>query len=74
MYFIHENKNLVTLLHIAQSKHAVWVKSKEKDNSKKVTTSRNVALELLHQILGHRSTRSLMAGYTAIFGRILNLG
>ena len=33
--------------------------------SKKISPRNKVALELLHQILGHISTRSLMGGDTA---------
>ena len=32
---------------------------------KKLPSRKNIALELLHQRLGHRSTRSLLAGDTA---------
>ena len=35
--------------------------------SKKIAPRNKVALELLHHILGHRSTRLLIAGDTAIF-------
>ena len=58
-------KNKVTLSHIAQSKHALLVKTKEKSQSKKVAPKNKVALEILHQRLGYRSTRSLMDGDTA---------
>ena len=34
---------------------------------KKLPARNKIALELLHQILGHRSTRSLLAGDTAHF-------
>ena len=40
-------------------------KTKEKAKPKKVTLRKKVALELLHHILGHKCTRSLMAGDTA---------
>ena len=33
--------------------------------TKKLPSKKKSALELLHQILGHRSTRSFMAGYTS---------
>ena len=46
----------------------------EKDNYKKVVPKKKVALELLLYRLGQKSTRSLMAGDTANFGRIFNLG
>ena len=32
--------------------------------SKNLPARKRIALELLHQILGHRSTRSLLSGYT----------
>ena len=35
--------------------------------SKKIALRKKSALELLHHILGHRSTKSLMAGDTANF-------
>ena len=35
------------------------------ENSKKNTARKKIALELLHQRLGHRSTISLIAGDTA---------
>ena len=36
----------------------------EKSKKKKLPAIKQIALELLHQILGHRSTRSLLAGDT----------
>ena len=33
--------------------------------NKKIVHSKNISLELLHQRLGHRSNKSLMAGDTA---------
>ena len=55
----------MTLAHSAVRKHAFMVKSMEslKKNSKK--NPKNISLELMHHRLGHRSTRSLMAGDTA---------
>ena len=44
-------------------KHAFPGKIMEK--SKKYPVGKKIALELLHQRLGHRSTRSLIAGDTA---------
>ena len=55
---------MATLPHSAQRTHALLLKTKEKVNSKKWTPRKKVALGLLHQILGHRSTISLMAVYT----------
>ena len=56
---------MLTLLHSALRKSTFILKTKEKDKSKKVAPRRKVSLEILHHILGHRSTRSLMAGDTA---------
>ena len=38
---------------------------KETPKTKKLPARKKIALELLHQILGTRSTRSFLAGYTA---------
>ena len=65
MYYGDKKVNAVTLLHSAQRKHAFLVKTKENDKSKKIATRKKVVLELFHLILGHKSTRSLMAGDTA---------
>ena len=62
VYFGAKEDNAVTLPHSAQRKHAFTGESME--NSKKNPTRNKIALELLHQILGHRSTRSLIAGDT----------
>ena len=58
-------QNTLTLPYTAQRKHAFWVKMKEKSKSQKKITKKKVSLELLHQRLGNRPTRSLLAGYTA---------
>ena len=63
MYFRAKIYNAVTLPHSAQRKHAFI--GKIQDVSKKNPVRKKIALELLHQILGHRSTRSLLAGDTA---------
>ena len=54
----------MTLLHREQIKHAFLVKTKEKSKPQKKIPKKKVFLELLHQRLGHRSTRSLLAGDT----------
>ena len=54
----------MTLPHIEQRKHVFLVKIKIKAKSNKLAPRKKVSLELLHQILGHRYTRSLMAGDT----------
>ena len=48
-------------------------RTKEEAKSNKITPRKKVALELLEHILGNRSTRSLMAGNTAIFGQDIEL-
>ena len=53
----------MTLPHSALRKHAF--SGKIQDVSKKNPAREKIALELLHQRLGHRSTRSLIAGDTA---------
>ena len=64
MYFGAERKNAVTLPHSAQRKHAFLGKIKNMSKKNKFPARKKTALELLHQILGHRSTRSLLAGDT----------
>ena len=61
------------LLHSAQRKHAFLVKAKGKSKSQKQILKRKVSLELLHQILGHRSTRSLLAVDNANFWKDIDL-
>ena len=63
MYFGAKERNVVTLTHSAQRKYAFL--GKIKDVSKKNPARKKIALELLHQRLGHRSTRSLISGDTA---------
>ena len=63
MYFGAKEYNAVTLPHSATRKHAFSGKNMEK--SKKNSARKKIALELLHQRLGHRSIRSLIAGDTA---------
>ena len=60
VYFGAKEDNAVTLPHSAVRKHAFSGKSME--SSEKNPKRNKIALELLHQILGHRSTRSLIAG------------
>ena len=74
MYFGDKEKNEVTLPHSAQRKHAFWVKTKEISKTKKLPSRKKIDLELLHQILGHISTRLFMAGDTAIFLENIELG
>ena len=56
---------MVTLPHSAQWKHAFCGEIKQISNSKILEPRKKVTLELLYNILGHRSTRSLMDGDTA---------
>ena len=56
---------MVILSHGAQRKNYFFVKTKEKAKSNKMALGKKVDLELLHNILGHRSARSLMAVDTA---------
>ena len=67
VYFGAKEDNTVTLAHSLARKHAFMVKSMEssKKNAKINPKRKKSALELMHQILWQRSTRSLMAGDTA---------
>ena len=65
MYFGAKEKNAVTLPHSARRKHEFLGKIMEKSKKNKLPTRNKIALELLHQIFGHRSTRSLLAGDNA---------
>ena len=57
VYFGADKYNAVTLPHIAQRKHAFKGKIKDMSKKNKFPERKKLALELLHQILGHRSTR-----------------
>ena len=65
VYFGAEKKNAVTLPHSAQRKYAFAGKIKNMSKKNKFPARKKIALELLHQRLGHRSTRSLLAGDTS---------
>ena len=54
--------NAVTLPHSAQRKHEFLGKIKEMSKKRKLPARKKMALELLHQRLGHRYTISLLAG------------
>ena len=73
MHLISREKNAVTLPHSAQRKHIFLGKIKEISKTKKLPARKKIALELLHQRLGHRSTRSLLAGDTANFWKDIEL-
>ena len=59
-----KEKNAITLSQSAQSKHQFWGEIKKISETKKLPSRNKIALELLHQRLGHRSTKSLLAGDT----------
>ena len=65
VYFVANDKNAVTLPHSAQRKHAFLGEIKEMSKTKKLPARKKIVLELFHQRLGHRSTRSLLADDTA---------
>ena len=62
-----QGENVVTLPHSPQRKHAFLGGIKQLSKTKKLSPRKKVALELLHQRSGHRSTRLLMSGDTANF-------
>ena len=62
VYFRAKEDNAVILPHSAHRKHAFV--GKIQGVSKKNPARKKIALELLHQRLGHRSTRPLLAGDT----------
>ena len=64
VYFRAKENNAVTLPHSAQIKHAFLGDIKEISKKKKSPARKKIALELLHQRLYHRSTKSLLAGDT----------
>ena len=65
VYLAAKKKNVVTLPHIAQRKHASLGGNKEMSKTKKLPSRKKIALELLHRRLGHRSTILLLTGDTA---------
>ena len=64
IYFVAKEKNAVILPHRAQRKHMFLGEIKEMSKTNKLPSRKKIALELLHHILGHRSTRSFLAGDT----------
>ena len=56
VYFGEEEKNVATLPHSAQRKHAFLGKFMEKSKKNKLPARKKISLELLHQRLGHIST------------------
>ena len=65
VYFGEKEKNEVTLPHSAQRKHTFLGEIQDMSKTKKLPSRKKIALELLHQRLGHMSTRSLLDGNTA---------
>ena len=61
VYFGAKEDNVVTLPHSAQRKHDFTGKIQDVSKKNKYPARKKIALELLHQRLGHRSTRSLLA-------------
>ena len=70
MYFREEKKNAVTLPHSAQRKYAFIRKIKNMSKKNKFPEINKIALELLHQRLGQKSTISLLAGDTEFFAKM----
>ena len=54
VYLGADKRNAVTLPHSAQRKHAFIGKIIEKSKKKKLLARKKIALELLHQRLGHK--------------------
>ena len=73
MYFRGKEKNGATLPHSAQWKNSFRGKIKEMSKSNKLAPRKKFSLELLHHRLGHRYTRSLMAGYNEMFWKEIEL-
>ena len=65
VYFGADKINAITLPHSAQRKHAFIGKIKNMSKKNKFPAGKKIGLELLHQRLGHRYTRSLLAGDNA---------
>ena len=65
VYFGADKRNAVTLPHSAQRKYAFTGKIKNMSKKNKFPARKKIALELLHQRLGQRSTISFMDVDTA---------
>ena len=65
VYFEAKDNNAVTLPHSAKRKHAFTGKNQDVSKKNKSPARKKISLEWLHQRLGHRSTRSFLAGDTA---------
>ena len=73
VYFGEEKRNAVTLPHSAQRKYAFIGKITNMSKKNTFPARKKIALELLHQRLGHISARSLIAGNTANFWKDVEL-
>ena len=62
VYLGAKENNSVILLQSAQRKHIFLGKFKKMSKKKKLPAMKKIVLELLHQWLGHKSTRRLLAG------------
>ena len=71
--FSANEKNAMTLPHTSQRKRAFLVKMKENSKTQMQIPRKKVSLRLLHQRLGHRSTRSILAGSNASFWQYIDL-
>ena len=65
VYLVAEEEIMVKLPHSAQSIHAFLGEIKEMSKQNKLPSRKKIALELLHQRLGHRSTRLLFSRDTS---------
>ena len=65
VYFGAKEKNAATLPHSAQREHVYLGKIREISKTKKLLSRKNIDLEFLHQILGHRYTISFLVENTA---------
>ena len=70
VYFGAEKKNAVTLPHSAHKKHAFLVKIKDMSRKNKLSAREKIALELLHQRLGHRSPDHCYLVILPMFGKM----
>ena len=73
MHFVAKEKISFILPHSAQRKHTFLGEIEEMSKTNKLPSRRKIDLELLHQILGHRFTRSLLAGCTDNFWEDIEL-
>ena len=60
---LSKRENVLILPHSAKNKYLFWGEIKVISKTKKLPSRKKIALDLLNHILGHISTRSLLAGY-----------